>query len=101
MEIKIKIDNVDYDALADLMMPMLIDHLSNDKDDVVTRLMLLSQGFTESAVKKLLARMSQEKKDELLVKLINKNKPKIMGMLMDMAASKGIRVSVNDVEASV
>ena len=100
MEIRIKIDDIDYDALADLMMPMLLEQLSNDKDDVVTRLMLLSQGFTESTVKKILSKMPQQKKDEMLVRLINKNKPKIMGLFMDMAASKGIRLSVTDVEAN-
>lgn len=99
MEIRINIDNIDYDALADRMMPMLIEQMANDKDDVVTRLMLLSQGFTESTVKMILSRMSQQKKDELLAKLINKNKSKIMGLFTDMAAGQGIRLTVTDVEA--
>lgn len=98
MEIKIKVEDIDYEALAELMMPMLIEHMRNDKDDVVSRLMLLSQGFTESTVKKILSKMPQHKKDELIIKLINKNKPKITQFLMKTAAEQGIRLSVTDVE---
>ena len=101
MEIKINIEDIDYEALADLMMPMLIEHMSNDRDDVVSRLMLLSQGFTEATVKKILARMSQQKKDELLIKLISKNKPKIKEFLMKAAAEQGISLSVTDVEVKL
>ena len=100
MEIKINIDNIDYDSLAELMMPMLLEHMSSDNDDLMSRLMLLSQGFTASTVKTILSKMSQEKKDELLVKMINKNKPRIMRFITDMALSQGIRMSVNDVEAA-
>lgn len=99
MEIKINVDNIDYDALADLMMPMLMDYFSNDKDDVMTRLLLLSQGFTEATVHKILSKMSQQKKDVLMAKLINNNKPRIMEMITKMAVSQGIRLSVTDVEA--
>ena len=101
MEIKINIDDIDYEALADRMMPLLISQLSNDREDVATRLMLLSQGFTESAVKMILSKMPKEKKDQLLVRLINKNKPQIMELIGEMALSQGIRLNVNDVEAKI
>jgi hypothetical protein len=99
MEIKINIDDIDYDSLAELMMPMLLDHMSSDNEDLMSRLMLLSQGFTASTVRAILSKMSQEKKDELLIRMINRNKPRIMQFITDMASSQGIRMTVNDVEA--
>lgn len=99
MEIRISVDNIDYDALAEIMMPMLLEHFSNDKDDVMTRLLLLSQGFTEATVRKILSKMPQQKKDELMIKLINNNKPKIIKGLTGMAAGQGIHLSVTDVDA--
>lgn len=100
MEIKINVDNIDYESLAELMMPMLLDHMSKDDEDLMSRLMLLSQGFTSSTVKLILSRMSQERKDELLIRMINKNKPRIMKFISDMAESQGIRMDVVDVEAN-
>ena len=99
MELKLNIDNIDYNSLAELMMPMLIDHMSNDSDDLMSRLMLLSQGFTAATVRAILGKMSQEKKDELLIRIINKNKPRIKQFITDMALSQGIRMDVNDVSA--
>lgn len=99
MEIKLNIDNIDYDSLAELMMPMLLDHMSTDNDDLMSRLMLLSQGFTASTVRLILSKMSQEKKDELLIRIINKNKPRILSFITEMALSQGIRMDVIDVEA--
>lgn len=101
MEIKIEIDDVDYDSLVELMMPMLMDHFSGDTDDLRTRLLLLSKGFTESTVRTILSLMSKEKKDELFIKMINKNKPRIMDMLTEMAMSKGVRMKISDVRADL
>ena len=44
-------------------------------------------------------KMSQEKKDELLIRIINRNKPRIKQFITDMALSQGIRMDVKDVSA--
>ena len=101
MEITLKIDNIDYDSATEMMMPMLMDHFANDKDNVMARLLMLSQGVTESAVKAILSRMTQEQKDQLLVRLTNSYKPQIKKLLTQMAASQGIRLTIKDVEAKM
>ena len=100
MEIKINIDDIDYESAAEMMMPMLIDHFSKDRDNVMAQLLILSQGLTEKAVKAVLSRMTQKQKDELLVKLTNNYKPQIKKLLTDMALSQGIRLTITDVDAS-
>ena len=65
IELTIKVDSVNYSDLAELLLPMLSDRLP--KGGLVGRLMN-SPERTEKLVKEILSRMSQDQKDELLVK---------------------------------
>ena len=96
IELTIKVDSVNYSDLAELLLPMLSDRLP--KDGLVGRLMN-SPERTEKLVKEILSRMSQDQKDELLVKYINQNSTKAMGKLEDMAARNGVSMKLGKISA--
>ena len=96
IELTIKVDSVNYSDLAELLLPMLSDRLP--KDGLMGRL-LNSPERAEKLVKELLGRMTQEQKDELLVKYINQNRFKAMDKLEEAAARNGVSMKLRDISA--
>jgi len=96
IELTIKVDNINYTDLAELLLPMLSDQLP--KDGLMGRL-LRDPKKAQGLVIELLNRMPQAQKDELLVKYINQNSGKAMAKLEDMAAKNGVYMKLRDVHA--
>ncbi|MBR6521114.1 MAG: hypothetical protein IKT47_00430 [Oscillospiraceae bacterium] len=96
IELTIRVDSINYTDLSELLLPMLSDRLP--KDGLMGRL-LNSPERAESLVKEILGRMSQEQKDELLVKYINQNSDKAMDKLEDMAARNGVSMKLGKISA--
>ena len=96
IELTIRVDSINYTDLAELLLPMLSDRLP--KDGLMGRL-LNSPERAESLVKEILGRMSQEQKDELLVKYINQNSYKAMDKLEDAAARNGVSMKLGKISA--
>jgi|GEM_PF-3688041 len=96
IELTIKVDSVNYADLAELLLPMLSDRLP--KDGLMGRL-LNSPERAEKLVKEILGRMSQEQKDELLVKYINQNSVKAMTELEKAASRSGVSLKLRDIGA--
>lgn len=69
IELKILIDEIDYDSVADFLVPLLVEKLP------------------------------QEKKDELVVQLLTKNRDKLLETGRTAAAKNGIRLQICDVSA--
>ena len=99
IELKLLIDDTDYDALVERMMPMILEKSDPSELEPWARLLVLSKGLNAATVSKILSRVSKEKKDELAVRYINKNREKIAPMLEKLAADKGVRVRVLRVAA--
>jgi hypothetical protein len=101
IELKMKVSEVDYDSLTELLLPAIFEQMGQSSDSPLwSKLLFSSQGLTEGAAKAVLKKMSKEKKDELLVKYINKNGAKIAELFMQMALSKGMKMTIDNVEAS-
>ena len=96
IELTIRVDSINYTDLAELLLPMLSDRLP--KDGLMGRL-LNSPERAESLLKEILGRMSQEQKDELLVKYINQNSFKAMDKLENMAARNGVSMKLGKISA--
>ena len=96
IELTIKVDSINYADLAELLLPMLSDRLP--KDGLMGRL-LNSPERAEKLVKEILGRMSQEQKDELLVKYINQNSVKAMTELEKAASRSGVSLKLRDISA--
>lgn len=96
IELTIKVEHIDYNDLAELLLPLLTDQLP--KDGLAGRL-LRSPEKAQGLVKELLNRMPQSQKDELLAKYINQNSGKAMEKLEEMAAKNGVSMKLRDVSA--
>ena len=102
IELKIALDDIDYNTLAELMMDSLKRHYdpSDDSIPIWGKLLLSSQGVTKSTVTAILSKLPQDKKDELAVRFINQNKYKIKEKLEQMAYNSGVNVKISGVEAN-
>ena len=96
IELTIKVEHINYEDLADLLLPMLMEQVPKEG---LAGYLLRSPDKTEALVKELLSRMPQSQRDELLVKYINRNSGKAMDKLEDMAAKNGVSIKLRDISA--
>ena len=100
LELKILIDELDYDSVAELLVPALAESMAQDrKSGILGGVLSNNQEILTSMARTLLHTMSQDKRDELLVQLINKNRDKLLEKGRAAAAQKGVQVKLCDVTA--
>ena len=100
IELKILIDELDYDSVAEFLIPVLAESMAKDqKGGVLGGVIAGNPDMLTGMARTLLHTMSQEKRDELLVQLVNKNRDKLLQKGRKAAADKGIRVQLCDVTA--
>ena len=100
LELKILIDELDYDSIAEFLLPALAESMAREqKGGVLGGVLANNPEMLTSMARKLLGTMSQEKRDELLVQLINKNRDKLLEKGTRAAGEKGIRVRLCDLTA--
>ena len=97
MEIRLKLDNIDYGELAVKMLPLVGDKLK-ESDNTVAKLLSGVAKMPPSIIKTTVNALPQETKDEVVALLINKNKNKIKRLFMDFANTKGIDFDILDIE---
>ena len=85
IELKILLDEVDYRSLSEVLIPALAESMAKDGSVLGG---MLSQN-EELA----------EKKDELLVQLLNRNRDKLLEKGRTLAAENGVRLQLCDVSA--
>ena len=88
IELRITLDEIDYDTLIPTLIPILI------KNPIAAKAALV-------AYKLKTAKLPQNERDVLAVQLLNDNKNKIVTKLSEKAANKGIKCSIVDFDASV
>lgn len=96
IELKLTLDELDYDALVDRFLPVLTEHLRASGNPVG---MLLSNGMSASMAKGILHGLSKEKKEQLAVDLLNGNKSKIIAALEHAAGQQGFQLHICDARA--
>lgn len=98
IELKIKICDIDYDALAELMTPMIIEHMKGS-GGFLGGILSAGGGAAAGAAKAFFKKLPREKKDELAVSFLNGNSYKIRELLENEGAKNGFKFSVADAEA--
>ena len=98
IEVKILVDSIDYDGIAEMLVPVVAEKLE-DKGGLLGKIAGKKKEFATGAARKVLAKMSQKKKDELVVELMNKKRAVLMEKAADLAAKKGIGVKICDISA--
>ena len=100
IELKILIDEIDYDSVADFLVPLLVEKLKKeDKTGLFGSMLSGNSVMTSNMARGLLEKMPQEKKDELVVQLLTKNRDKLLETGRTAAAKNGIRLQICDVSA--
>lgn len=101
IELNLILDNVDYEAIAERFMPQIIEKAESADLEPWAKLLLLSAGPNAGTVTKILGLLPKEKKDEMAVAYINKNRDKIVSALAGMFAEKGVKADILDASAEI
>ena len=100
IELKILIDELDYDSIADYLIPALAESMAKErKGGVLGGVLAGNPEVFTSMARTLLHTMSQEKRDELLVQQLNKNRDKLLQKGGELAAKNGVRLRLCDIAA--
>lgn len=99
VELKIKISDIDFESIADVMAPAIIGELDSQNVPGWVKMMLLGSGMNGDGVKKIMKHFSEDKLESFTVKGINKNSDKACELLEQMAKGQGVNIKISSVEA--
>lgn len=98
LELRILVDNIDYDSIAEYLIPVVAERLRReDKGGILGSVLAGNPDMAAGMARTLLGAMSQEQKDRLLVQLVTKNREKLLDKGNRAARDKGIGVQLCDV----
>lgn len=97
IKLEMELDELDYDAMLELMLPRLTEQLRSSGNPVG---MLLTNGMPMGMAKKIVAGLSQDQKDKLLCDMLNANKARLISKAERFAQQNGVHGKVVDVRAS-
>lgn len=95
LRLELELNELDYTALADLMLPLMAEELKRSGNPMGA---LLSS--SPAMAKKLLSTLSQSQLDSLAAKVINKNSTAMARRAEAMAAQQGVHARVVSMKAT-
>lgn len=98
IEVKIKVTDIDYGSAADVLLPVLLDKLSDSADPLTAGLLAKLKGLSGGAAKAALRFLPQDVKDELAVACLNRYNDEISRIMVNFAEKKGIGLQLGGVE---
>ena len=102
IELKILVDNINYDSLADVLVPILAEKMKDgDKGGILGSILADHPEAASSMARTLLKTMSQEKKNELLVQLVGKNRDTLLKKGRGLLSRRGVELELCDVAARI
>ncbi len=100
IEVTILVDNLDYESIADYLVPALAEKMQKEgKGGILGNVFANNADMATSMARTILDKMPQDKKDELVVQLLNKNRDKLLKKATSIAAKKNVGVQICDVSA--
>lgn len=96
MELTLKVSNVDYNSIAQKLLPILEKKLA---DGSIPGGALVSGLLTADRATSVLNMLPQSTKDSLLVQYVKQNQTQIARQLEQFAASEGVGLQVDQVIA--
>ena len=78
IELKILVDEIDYSSLADVLVPLLAAGMKDGKGGILGDVLAKNPDTAVSMARTILSKMSQEKKDELLLQMLEKYRDKLL-----------------------
>ena len=99
IELKLTVSNIDYESLAGLMAPMLIEQMNSENVPGWIKMMLIGSGMNSEGIKKIMSHFTESKLEAMAVKSINKNRDKTAEFLENMSKQQGVNICISDIEA--
>ena len=100
LELRILVDDIDYDSIAEYLIPAVAEKLRREeKGGILGNVLAGNPDMAASMARTVLDKMPQEKKDELLVQLLNRNRDKLLEKGRTLAAENGVCLQLCDVSA--
>lgn len=101
IEIKIEIDDFNYESAAEEFLPIITENIANHEEaGFVIKMLGKNSSLSAKAAKAALSILPQNTKDEIAVAIIKKYQDEIKRNLMDFATKKGISFQINDLQIS-
>ncbi|MBQ2061388.1 MAG: hypothetical protein II458_01810 [Oscillospiraceae bacterium] len=102
IELKILVDNIDYDSLADVLVPLIAEKMKDgEKGGILGGILAKNPAAATSMAHTLLKTMSQQKRDEMLVQLSAKYRDKLLDKGRDLLDKRGLDLQLYDVSARI
>ena len=98
IEIKINIDDIDYGSLAEVILPLMKEKAANGELPVWAKLAFISGGMNCDAVRKIIDKIPNNKKEEFIVNLLNGKKDKTAEFLEKIAENNGLNMKIQNLE---
>lgn len=101
IELKFTIDEIDYSGISELVLPILKEQLA-EKETFLGDLFgkYIPTSVLTASVSGILKALSQEQKDALTIKIVEKYKDNIKNILQKAAKDRGVNLVVKDLSAS-
>ena len=99
IQLNITIEDIDYDSVAEFMAPAFDDQYQNGELPGWARLLLVAGGSTAETVKKIIGKIPESTREDMIVRVVNYQTERTARKLEDIAAGKGIRIKIRDVGA--
>ena len=97
MEIKIKVDNINYDSVVKVLLPLLSKNNGESDNKMKNKIFGMFGGPFAS---KMLSLIPQESKDNIVMHFVNDQKEFIIDMISEKMSRTGIEAEIKDIEIS-
>lgn len=98
LEFKVSIDDLDYGAVAELLLS-IVKEKAEPSENKAVKLLLGMMNAAGELPRKAVNALPQSVKDEMVVALVNNHKDRLIEFLQNKAASKNIAVTVDNIAA--
>ena len=95
MEIRLKVEDIDYASLIEKLLPLVANKLQ-EEEGAVEKLLLGLTKIPSYLIKASINAFPQETKDDMIAYLVNKNSENIEEILMDSLKQKGVTMKISD-----
>lgn len=95
-ELRIVVDDIDYENAADGLIPLLAQQLEKENSNPLTRAFVSSKNAVAGAIKAILRMMTQKQKDELVIKCFESNKQKLITAVEREAQKRNVEIKIKD-----
>jgi len=98
IELKILVDNIDYDSIADMLVPLIAEKMrEGEKGGILGGILAKNPSTATSMAHTLLKTMSQDKRDDLLLQLGTKYRDKLLQKGRELLDKNGVQMELCDI----